>query len=344
MAAQTTAPTTDEAPTQIRWSFIDALRGVSIVGILFVNIPDITRLGYGLGPHDQSSWSAQVLNFGVQARFVPIFTFLFGLSLVFVVRSAWTRGRRPWLALLCRLAALLGIGVLHALVYPGEILREYALTGLLVLPLIVFTPRLLQLVLGSALTVTVYALYGGGLLSLPGLMLLGAAAAAYRLPHTLNRAGRQIRWACAAALLLAGPAVWWQTTQPGDPRFTVAGGTAGLILAVGYVTGLSLLWSTRVRAVLSAVFEPIGRMALSNYVGASLISYPLGRALDFTRAPTPAPAVIAAVGILAVQSLLSRAWLSRFRYGPLEWVWRIATWRQPVPLTRHRPGPAATLG
>lgn len=44
------------------------------------------------------------------------------------------------------------------------------------------------------------------------------------------------------------------------------------------------------------------------------------------------PAVVASVGILVVQSLASRLWLSGFRYGPLEWIWRVVTWWRPIRL------------
>ena len=33
-------------------------------------------------------------------------------------------------------------------------------------------------------------------------------------------------------------------------------------------------------------------------------------------------------GLFAVQAVFSRWWLGRYRYGPLEWVWRCVTyWR-----------------
>lgn len=330
-------PTATPTPTNVsaRWKYLDALRGIAIAGILFVNIPDLTRLGYDLSLDERRpSIAGQVLHFTVQTRFVPIFTFLFGMSLVFVVRSARARGRRAWLAVLCRLVVLFGIGWLHGLLYTGEVLLEFAVFGLLVAPVILFIPRLVQLVLGAALTVAAIAFLGGGSLTSPGLMLLGAAAASYGLPQLLNHADRRIGYAFAAAALLSIPAVWWQTTQQGDPRFSTAGQVAGLVMAAGYVTATSLLWSTNVRPVIAAVFEPIGRMAMSNYVGASLVIYPVGRWLDFPHAPTPAPAILLAVCLIAMQSVVSRVWLSRFRYGPLEWLWRMATWRQLVRLRR----------
>jgi hypothetical protein len=42
--------------------------------------------------------------------------------------------------------------------------------------------------------------------------------------------------------------------------------------------------------------------------------------------------MVLALVILAVQAGFSRWWLSRFRYGPLEWGLRCATWWSVVPL------------
>jgi uncharacterized protein len=39
-----------------------------------------------------------------------------------------------------------------------------------------------------------------------------------------------------------------------------------------------------------------------------------------------------AVALFAVDALFSRWWLARFRYGPLEWLWRSATYARWQPL------------
>lgn len=133
-----------------RWGFLDSLRGVALAGILLVNIPDLVDLGFDVPPG--SDVDRAVLDYAVQTRFIPIFTLLFGMSLVFVVGSARARGRRPWLALGVRLVTLFGIGLLHALVFSGDILRAYAVSGLVLLPLVLLLPRAVQLLAGVAAT------------------------------------------------------------------------------------------------------------------------------------------------------------------------------------------------
>lgn len=318
-----------------RFQFLDTLRGFTIAGILLVNIRDITLFGH------EASYAAiadsqpqQWLNLLVGGRFVPIFELLFGMSLAFVAASARSRGANPAATLLCRLGALLGIALLHTFVYPGEVLRAYALAGLLCLPLVVWAPRWALLGLGVVGTGVGFGMFGGGFAATPGLFLLGAAAVAYQIPMMLERAGWPVRIAAVVAAVATVPALFAQVSVGGDPRFSNEGGIAGGVMAALYIGLLALLFATRARRVLRAVFEPLGRMALTNYTTASLIVFPIGLALDWQHQSDLTPALLVAAAVLIAQLLASRAWLSYFSYGPLEWAWRCVTWRRMVPLRR----------
>ncbi|WP_214402278.1 DUF418 domain-containing protein [Pseudonocardia lacus] len=301
-----------------RLPFLDVLRGVAIAGIVLVNVPDLTRFGA-----DGHGSLRTALDLAVQTRFVPIFELLFGVGLWFVVRGARRRGRSPWAVAARRLAALSGIGALHALVYPGEVLATYAVAVLLVLPVVLLAPRWLQLGLGVAAEATVLVLAGSSAVEAPGLVLIGAAAAGYGVPALLDRSARAVAVAFLVAVAVCVPALVEQLATPGDPRFTAAGGRAGFAMALAYVTGLSLLWATPVRRLLAAVFEPIGRMALTCYVSASLVVVPVGALVGTASLGV---AVGLGVAVTAAQSVACRLWLRRFVHGPLEWAWRAVTW------------------
>lgn len=68
---------------------------------------------------------------------------MFGMSMRFVSDSALRRGASPGKVVGGRMIDLLAIGLLHSLVYPGEVLKEYAVAGLLMLPIALKAPRLL---------------------------------------------------------------------------------------------------------------------------------------------------------------------------------------------------------
>jgi uncharacterized protein len=106
-------------------------------------------------------------------------------------------------------------------------------------------------------------------------------------------------------------------------------------LAFTYI-GVILLLVAHNRAWLQR-FSPLawaGRMALTNYmmqvVLLDVVFTPHGFGLKI-----PAPMVfVGALLLFAVQAVVSRWWLSRYRSGPLEWIWRSFTYwkRQPFRL------------
>jgi uncharacterized protein len=102
------------------------------------------------------------------------------------------------------------------------------------------------------------------------------------------------------------------------------------MLALGYAATIALLVINGRRWI--TIFGPVGRMALTNYLMHSLIcttlSYGFGFGLWWRTSPATATAI--AIAIIAVQIPLSALWLSRFRYGPVEWIWRRLTYRRPI--------------
>lgn len=337
MSTTTALTAVPQVEARQRWHFIDSLRGFAVLGILLVNAIDIISPGMDrilAGGAIVADPVQDALYLTVQTRFVPIFVFLFGMSLWIVLDGARNRSQRPGLVLVRRLLGLAVIGGLLMLVYPGNVLLEYAVVGLLMLPVVYFAPRWVTLGAGVVLTGVAYALFGGGLVATPGLILLGAGAAALGLPRVLETSPKTVAIAFAVAAALTAPALMWQLTAPGDPRFTNPGGIAGLVMAVLYVTGLALLWHTPARRAIAAVFEPLGRMALTNYVAAAIVMALVAQLWEFGQLTSVAPVVVLALVVIAVQSVLSRLWLKSFVYGPVEWMWRSVTWLRPAALRR----------
>jgi uncharacterized protein len=104
------------------------------------------------------------------------------------------------------------------------------------------------------------------------------------------------------------------------------------MLALGYAATVGLLVVDGRRFL--NVFEPVGRMALTNYLMHSIIcvvlSYGFGLALWWRIGAGAAIAIAAA--IILVQIPLSAWWLSRYRFGPIEWIWRRLTYGRPLTL------------
>ena len=109
----------------------DVLRGVALFGMCVVNLPllaGIDPFATPSGPLDRLATATVALLF--QGKFFVLFSFLFGWGFAVQRASAERAGRAFGPAYARRLAGLLAIGVVHALlVFSGDILVLYALLG-----------------------------------------------------------------------------------------------------------------------------------------------------------------------------------------------------------------------
>lgn len=329
----------DPALARPRITGLDVLRGLALCGILLVNIAPVTHFRYGIDHppatlDDPSGW----LQLFVQQRFFPVFSLLFGIGFALFLNSAAERTPRPRVLLLRRLLVLLPVGVLHQLWHPGEALAFYAVLGVLVLLPFSWLPRWATAAGAAVLIPASLALTGGGLTLIPGMFLLGSALVRYGLIATARVSTRAVGGLFIACLVAAVPATLWQLGELANSGFNTSSGVAGLFLAGAYVTGVVLLLATPARPVLHAVFSPLGRMALTNYLSATPVMVLIGHTLDFPHSRSWTQLLLAAALILLAQWIFSTLWLRRYTQGPLEWLWRWATWGHRPPLRRHHQG------
>lgn len=113
-------------------------------------------------------------------------------------------------------------------------------------------------------------------------------------------------------------------------RFSVAAGHIGVVM---------LICRSGVLPWLRARLAAVGRMALTNYIGQTVIGtlvfygYGLGLYGHLQRYQL----YFVVLGIWLVQLTVSPIWLRRFRFGPMEWLWRSLTYktRQPMRIARY---------
>ncbi|MHC3759480.1 DUF418 domain-containing protein [Staphylococcus succinus] len=128
-------------PSQKRLFELDALRGLSLFGIVLMNIlvfsmpyeeaylPDIV--------HGINEGLLRIVTLVVISSFYPIFSFLFGYGLAIMYENIQYRGLRYYPIIYRRLACLLVIGLIHGcFIFSGDILFGYAFTGMLAVLLI----------------------------------------------------------------------------------------------------------------------------------------------------------------------------------------------------------------
>ncbi|MFG1792899.1 DUF418 domain-containing protein [Nocardia sp. NPDC049149] len=318
---------------------LDAVRGFALCGILVVNIWQLTDMATVKAPGELVPLR-HLLSVLFEGRFFPIFSFLFGLSFALFLDSAALRTDRPRLVLARRLVALGLLGLAHHQFQPGEALLPYAIVGLVILLPAASLPRWAILIAGLVGTVGVAVWLGGGFGLIPGLFLLGLAAARFGIADTLDERGWQLAVLFALALPAAVFAGMWQYRTPYlDLLATCAPAVAGLLGALAYLTGLLLVLRTETGAVLAEVLAPMGRMALTNYVSATALILLAAPHLGLAGSANYGLLLGLAAAIIIVQAFVSWGWLKVFRYGPLEWVWRCVTWWELVP-ARREPEPS----
>lgn len=336
-------------PARPRLVALDVIRGVALCGILVANVVPISAAvatdapvttALANGGTNEVDW----LHLLVDQRFFPIFSLLFGIGFSLLVESASNRVQRPRLVLLRRLIVLLAIGAAHLLLlWPGDILTVYAVAGLLVLLPSTWLPRWAVASLGVVCLTAAVLLAGGHYALVPGLFLLGSALTRYGMTRRIEDSTRVP--ALLALVLTAGavPAVLAQASfeRAGDVdalAYRILFQAAGLLIAGVYVCLLLVLLRSPVRPALRAAFAPLGKLALTNYVTATILVLGVARVVGHPERWSSKTVLVIAGTVLAAQWLFSTLWLRRFRYGPLEWAWRWATWLRRPPL--RLPDPA----
>lgn len=138
-----------------------------------------------------------------------------------------------------------------------------------------------------------------------GLGLVGSAIATTHVPGA-ERDG----WQLANGLLMIG----------------------NLPACLGYVSVIVLLLNSDTVFAKVSILAPVGRMALTTYLTQSLLSalFFYGCGLGHWGMGRATQVVYVAV-VFSLQVALSHWWLNRFRYGPMEWLWRAITyWKLPA--------------
>jgi uncharacterized protein len=112
----------------------------------------------------------------------------------------------------------------------------------------------------------------------------------------------------------------------------------GLAMALGHVAVVMLLFQAGVVGRLQRALAAVGRMALTNYLTHSLVLSTLfyGYGLGYYNQVNRATQMGIVLAIWVFQLIASPIWLSYFRYGPAEWLWRSLTYGEAQPM-RHEP-------
>ncbi|MFJ5564753.1 DUF418 domain-containing protein [Lysinibacillus xylanilyticus] len=134
--------------TTNRVTFIDTMRGFSLFGILMANLLIFQFGMYGkdelkdLSALDNGAW--YFVKIFIEGSFMPIFTILFGFSLIKLIESIRRKKDKSRWSILRRATGLIALGLLHSMfLWEGDILFSYGFMILFLIPFINRKPKTL---------------------------------------------------------------------------------------------------------------------------------------------------------------------------------------------------------
>lgn len=392
-----------------RADVLDALRGFALLGIFISHVPDFSGYTF-MTPEQRAALDAYgvdpvvaaLQDFLIRNKFFSLFSLLFGIGFAVQLESAARRGADFARHFARRLTVLSLIGLAHALIWYGDILKDYALIGFTLIllrrwdakaialaavvvfafrflwPFIVFAllsglseataggepggsfASLTQTFSGADPTAIFGAnlellrlkalqmIYDGKAISVLAMFVLGALIGKLRLYRDLDERRpllRRVFWLCAPLGVIGNVALTplhaMTPSYPPTALWVVEQSLSAVavpLMTLGYASGFALLWP-RVAALRALV--PAGRMALTTYISQTLILMALfyGVGLGLHGQVRLTSGVLLALAIFAVQCALSALWLQWFRFGPIEWLWRCATYGARIDILRMRRAP-----
>lgn len=333
---------------------LDYLRGLALMGIVLMNILPLLHLSV---PETGSADAAyqKFLFLFIEGRFYTLFSFLFGVGFYIFITNATAKGQRGYVLFLRRIAALLLFGIVHSYFHPGEALTVYAVCGLLVMPLYKARKEI-NLAMGIILLI-VFGVISLKILMPIALILLGLSAGQYGVFQKLSQNGKNAAYFTAAMFLFSAIGLAYQYMQaPNAPfypmisaiegegdahldqanKFMETGLLIGPVVSAFYAGLLMLALRVPVATKILSPLKYYGRMALTNYIGQTVLITLAGRLFDLNGHITYLQSLYVCMAIYVVQLLFSAVWLQYFLYGPLEWIWRLITYFKAVPLLRKR--------
>lgn len=141
------------------------------------------------------------------------------------------------------------------------------------------------------------------------------------------------RWGLVIGIPAAGACFYFEMFRPHIPDpwgilHTLFYAVSVVPLCLAYVSIICLRWNRKEGRSRLRWLAPMGRMALTNYLMQTLIGifvyYGVGLGLGGNIGPVVF--VPAGICVYGIQVLYSHYWFRNFRFGPMEWIWRMLTY------------------
>lgn len=387
--------------------FLDILRGFALFGILFANLLTWSGLKYlpiddirELGNFEVDRSIYRIMKFFVDTKFYTLFSILFGVGFFLQISKNKDNPEFPG-SYLWRMFLLLCIGIIHSIIWSGDILTLYALMGMVLLVMrnisvqhilwvglsLFFLPVLLSIIYMYSFARDLPELPKTALLVYPD-MTPEEVKAGFQSTDPLvvlktNLHSLRWRWFSfipdgrpfkVLGLFFLGGYLYinnFFTVHAKKWKLLILFFSVGAIFSIaslqieGNVASFSRNWTDVLDKLLHEIgqvslslsyicmlaklleyfpdfvffkwLKNYGRMSMSSYLGHTMLSilifYPvLNIGLGYFGKLSLENTYYIAVLILIVQLLFSNIWFRYFNFGPVEWLWRCASYRKWFPI------------
>ena len=173
-----------------------------------------------------------------------------------------------------------------------------------------------------------------------GLFILGYLASKHRLYARLQDLPlrKALYWSVSIGLPTSLLYAWSATSgHPwGLTVHSLLYAVSVIPLAIVFIIGICLLYLQSPKSVVFRWLAAPGRMALSCYISHSLIGVLLFYGLGFGLGTSLGLVYIELIALVVffIQIIVCRIWLNYFRFGPLEWLWRMLTYGRYFPIIK----------
>jgi uncharacterized protein len=387
-----------------RTAIVDILRGWALLGVVLMNYADHYYLGLDFSSF-KPGLSTNIMmiagNILFAAKSWTMLSFLFGYGFTVLLKNLKAKEIATTPFFLRRMFWLLVLAVINSAFYFGDILKDYAVMGMILLLLINFKPKttfiisLILIFVAPAIGAYIgrLGLIGGldlmkgdlhlfqsnnpfkvlwfGLVgtykyeflspqylvtvhfTMMGCFLLGVTAQKIDFFNRLKDLKKNVKWvfwlSLVLALLLVG---LFFLTNVKKWTWMKYYGIQSIFVLTEMIFFMSALCWLYIAGKLKRFFrsmQVIGRMTLTNYMTQNVIALLLFSGFGFGLAITGrihfGYYLLFAFIIYVIQVYFSKWWLKKYKYGPVEWIWRQLSYGKRLPIRRaEEPEPVDEIG
>lgn len=373
-----------------RTAIVDILRGWAILGVAIGNYSGLPHISVS---KESNSVLSEILSkidqFFFAGKSWTLLTILFGYGFAILINNVAAKGKNPVAFFSWRMLLLFILAFVHSAFWFGDILKDYAFLGLILLLFHKSSAKTLGILSAVLVLLIPFVMayiksfnferidiisnpeylklyYSGNWLDFfkfnlvasfyqqiiaPGYaitahlvmlacMFFGVMLQKLNFFNRLNDMKTLLKYVLISSFAIAviiGIAFYFAIENKAEflkffhPYFWLI-----LSTMIFIATGITLLYINGKLKTIFSYFSAGGKMTLTNYIAQNILTAFVFSGIGFGVTYTlPYWFYFAlAVFVFIIQLFISKWWLSKYNYGPIEWLWRCASYREWFPFKK----------